>query len=147
MIIAKLIAPEDVNGVWASAGPLISMALNHAKGEVLIEDVKDDLVSGNARLMVFSENGQYIAAAVMVVMTYPRKRVLMVPYAGGVEMEKWAIEGMRAVERLALEMGLDSVYIVGRKGWGRVFKDSGFSEYSTIIGKELTKENLEAHHE
>ncbi|MCK5132055.1 MAG: hypothetical protein KAR40_07895 [Candidatus Sabulitectum sp.] len=133
----KLIDRADLEEVWPIAGPLIDMAIQHAHGETTLEHLYKDLTLGERKLIMVTEEGKTLAAAVLSMSHYPRKKVCQVSFAGGQEMDKWCDQALPTVERIAREAGADTVRIQGRKGWLRRLRDHGYDDRGIVIEKEL----------
>jgi hypothetical protein len=86
--------------------------------------------------MIF-DAGEAVVAFVLHVVKYPKKSVLLLALAGGERLGEWCESALKIAEQMAVELGLDSVYVTGRRGWLKVLEKYGYSEYSTTIGKEI----------
>lgn len=136
-ILTRVILPGYVHREWPEAAPLVAKALPYSHGEVTIDHVYEALLQGTTRLITVREEKKMIAAVVISMHDYPAKRVCQISYAGGADMEKWAVQGIELVKALAKQAGASGIIIQGRKGWVKVFKEIGFEEYSTLIGMEI----------
>lgn len=135
-----IIPKEFIHLAWDHAAPLIQRALDHAKDEILLEDVRERLEEGKYILFMVVEEEKPLAAVVMEIRQFLRKEIVSITLAGGERMNEW-FEGIaEAAEDLAREHGATAVYITGRRGWVRQMMPLGYSEYFTTIGKELEVE-------
>jgi hypothetical protein len=136
-VILNLIPEDEIEGIWPLAAPLLEKALKYGHGETSLKHLYKDLTNGERKLIMISEGSKTLAAVVLSMHQYPDKKICQVSYLGGQEIERWFDQGFPTVEQVAREAGANAMYIQGRKGWLRKLKGYGYSEYSTLIGKEL----------
>lgn len=136
-MILRIAPREEIPEIWTEASDLLLKAVDHAHGETDIHHVYDDLIRGDAKMLLIIEDEMMVAAGVMKMSFFPNKKVCQISFAGGSRMDEWCDQGLPLVEELARSAGADAIYIQGRKGWIRRLKNHGFSEYATLIGKEL----------
>ena len=136
-LILKMIQPDKIEAIWAKAGVLIDKALSHCDGESDLEHILADLVRGDRKLLTVCDNEEIIAAVVLSMSIFPRKKVCHISLVGGIRMDEWCDQGLPTIERIAREAGADTVRIQGRRGWLRRLKTNGYKEIATVIGKDL----------
>jgi len=133
---------EYVDHYWGVVGPMLETATLESRGRWDIESVYKEIRSGGQLLwVVFESDDDILAAFTTQIYYYPLKRYASVVFCGsrgssGMEgmAGKW-VQAMNALREWAKVHGCDGVEIVGRKGWGRIFKNSGFEEsFVTIEG-------------
>jgi hypothetical protein len=134
----RIIPPEEVTPWLPIIGPMLAPAVDLCHGEVTLHQVLTNLmIGGSTRLMIMQDGEDILAAIVLSIHNHPAKRIMQVSFAGGTRMEDWAEQGLPFVEKLAQELGCNSVYIQGRPGWLRKFEKLGYSNYGILTGKEL----------
>jgi hypothetical protein len=136
-IILKMIPSDKIESVWAEAGNFIEQALKYCDGETNLEYILADLVRGDRKLLTVCDGEEMIAAVILSMSVFPRKKVCHISLVGGIRMNEWCDQGLPTIEQLAREAGADTVRIQGRKGWLRRLKTNGYKEIATVIGKDL----------
>ena len=129
-----LVEAEDIDMVWDEASPLIEKALRHAEGELIPNDIKKHLDSGNLRLWVALEDRDVIAAMVTEIIQYPRKKIVRVITLAGKDMSLW-YDFLPMLEGYAIRHGCSSLEAWTRKGMTRKLKD--WKHSYDIITKDL----------
>jgi hypothetical protein len=117
------ILPVPVNAVrvvWDKALPHLAepIALSHGCYEP--EDVAGFCEKGGFKLWLACDGEEIIAAIVAEIVDFPRKRVLLIRFAGGRDMARWYAPMETAVEEWARAFGCSAECVFGRKGWARV---------------------------
>jgi hypothetical protein len=136
-ITLHMIPHHDIRQAWCVAGPLIEKAIKYCHGETTLENLYEDLLNDERKLLTIHDGHEMIAAVILSMNYFPEKKVCQISFAGGKRMEEWSDQGLPTVERIAREAGADAVYIQGRRGWLRKFRDYGYDERATVIGKDL----------
>ena len=129
-----LVEAEDVDMVWDEVSPLIEKALRHAEGELIPNDIKKHLDSGNLRLWVALEDRDVIAAMVTEIIQYPRKKIVRIITLAGKDMGMW-YKFLPMLEGYAIRYGCSSLEAWSRKGMARKLKD--WKHSYDIITKDL----------
>lgn len=123
---------------WEQSAPLIQKGLKYANGEIALEDIYSDLQHDKGKLYVVTDDEtNIIAAFIMEIRNFRRKKVCFVPYIGGERLDEWCDEMLKLAEDVARAEGASAVYGMGRRGWARRLKSSGYEELYTTVGKEL----------
>jgi len=122
---------------WEFVAPLLQKALDMSRGEICLKDIYDDLNKGIGKLCVIVADEKVIAAFIIEMREFRRKKVCYVPYIGGERLDEWCDIMLNLAEKIAIAEKADAVYGMGRRGWGRKLRDSGYKEYYTTVGKEL----------
>ena len=133
----RLLQPHEVMGFWSESAPLLSPAVDQSYGEIMLHQVLGNLVLGNTRMLMILDDNEVIAAVVLSVHQHPCKKVCQISFAGGTRIHEWYAIGLEFVERMAREIGCNSVYIQGRPGWTKLFKTLGYKQYGVLTAKEL----------
>lgn len=99
---------------WDRCQKYIEDALEYGHGGFDISDVFERVAQGKFLLWTRQNS-----AAVTEIVSYPRKRVVNVALAGGNldELEDMA----PAIYEWAKSIGINSIFVSGRKGWKRTF--------------------------
>lgn len=123
--------PDD-KAEWYRCKPWIEAALQYAEGTHTIEDIENGIEAGTFQFFC-SRN----SAVVTEILNYPRKKVLNYFLIGG-DLDELIKEIEPPVSAWAKTEGCSLVVGIGRKGFERAFRDSGFRPCWTAICKDLT---------
>ena len=129
------INPQDYDFVWNDIKAYMEGAAKYTHGRYTCEDILNQLKSSNQQLWVAFDDKVY-GAVVTEVITYPRKKCLIMHFTGGIELPKWKSEMLSVLRSFAKDNNCQSIESFGRTGWKRVFKNDGFS--SKFMFYELT---------
>ncbi len=116
----RIITPESIDEVWDQVAPLLKPAVDLHDGYYM-RDVYNELRSGRQMLWVYAIGREIKAAIVVEVLQYPRKRSVMVVFAGGALMVEW-LEYFETLKQYARAVGAKDIEVIGRCGWARVLK-------------------------
>lgn len=114
---------KNIDEVWDRAKPLIEPALDHAEGEMTIEDVKKKLSTGKMGLLVIND---FEAVCTIEFVEYSRISALRVVTLAGHNMELWLDELLQYIEKWAESYKLGRIEHLGRKGWVKVLEKYGY---------------------
>lgn len=109
----------------------IENALEYNSGTILLQDIIDQIATGEMHLWAGKDS-----AIITQFVTFPRKKALHVPFAGGnlAEMEEMA----PYVRLFAKTAKCDMVTVAGRKGWERTFlKGFDFKPIYTVFKMDV----------
>lgn len=96
--------------------PWIEAALEHDAGTHTIDDVLAEIEAGRMQLWPAPDG-----CVVTEIVTYPRKRVVNICYAGGTLAQ--IMDMVPSIKAWAQAQGCDSATMRGRPGWLRVLRD------------------------
>lgn len=122
---------------WREIAPLITDALAYCRQRFVLGEIRDKLERGRMSLWVFVRAGQIIGAVVTVNTDFSTLRLCTILLCGGEDIDAWADDGLRAIERQALAEGCRQVEIVGRPGWRR--KCAGYEHAGDWLVKDLAR--------
>lgn len=126
-MIVTAVLPQDVEEVWTYIEDYMSGAAKYTHGRFTVEDIKHDLtVNRVQQLWVAYTEEKVYGAVITEIMQYPRMRVLVMHFTGGVELPKWKKEMLSLLQRFAKDNGCKTIESIGRTGWKKVFKNDGF---------------------
>jgi hypothetical protein len=78
-----IIPPNYVAQMWPKVSNMLEKAMNYAKGEISLEQLKVYLTRGEYQLMIYLQNGEIIGAIVIEWINYPNDRVMFINAIGG----------------------------------------------------------------
>ena len=134
--------PDLVDSRWDEVSILLKKAVDQSGGGHDMEALYKEIMSGEHDLwIIFRGDDEIVAAYTTQLCKYPRKVSLVVTFCGSDEKMgglsgAW-IEAMTALKKWAISYGFDSIEIVGRRGWTRVFRPMGFKETHVITELDL----------
>lgn len=131
------VPPYAVDEVWSEISPFIQKGLDYAHGEMGIDDVKQMVLNDVVVPIVMAHQGKVLAVVTMEISEKPSKRVMSLMTAGGEELENWLDEFMHVADKLAIEQGVDAIYVTGRKGWEKKLRRYGYNYAYTVLARQI----------
>jgi hypothetical protein len=127
---------EWVNRTWDMVEEYIQSALNHAKGDYTIEQVKTYLTQGSWTLLVATDDENKIhGAAVVNFYNRPNDRVAFVVTIGGKLIT--SKDTFAQLKAYLVAMGATVLEGAARESIARLWSRYGFSEKYRIVGVKL----------
>ena len=128
MIEVSAVPIEYVPECWPKVEAFLEGAAEYTHGRFTASNIYDRIVEDGYVLWVAFEGDVIIGAVVTNVLDYPQKKVLAMPYCGGVELVKWKDPMLALLRKFAAQVGCQAIEATARKGWAKVFKDDGYKE-------------------
>jgi hypothetical protein len=128
MIEVSAVPTEYINTCWSQVEEFLEGAADYTHGRFTLGNIYDRIVEDGYQLWVAIDEEKIIGAVVTNVTTDPQKKVLAMPYCGGVELHKWKDPMLALLRRFAADVGCEAIEATARKGWAKVFKDDGYQE-------------------
>lgn len=116
------VPPPMVDAVWPQVEHLLLPALGFNQGELAPEDILQFLRDNQMWLLTIHQSDKIVAAAVLELVQYPRKRSLRIVLLGGSGLQDWMGELQVATNDMAKSMGASFVELHGRPGWERALR-------------------------
>ncbi len=139
-MIVSAVLPQDIEYVWSHIEDYMRGAAKYTHGRFEVEDIKRCLTTDRIQqLWIAYEDEKVYGAVITEIMEYPRMRVLVMHFTGGVELPKWKADMLALLQRFARDNGCKTIESIGRAGWKKVFKNDGFK--SNTMFYELPVEN------
>jgi len=138
-MIVSAILPQDIEYVWSDIEDYMRGAAKYTHGRFEVEDIKNDLTKNRIQQLWIAYDDKVYGAVITEIMEYPRMRVLVMHFTGGVELPKWKADMLELLQRFARDNGCKTIESIGRAGWKKVFKNDGFK--SNTMFYELPVEN------
>jgi len=139
-MIVSAVLPQDIEYVWSHIEDYMRGAAKYTHGRFEVEDIKRCLTTDRIQqLWIAYEDDKVYGAVITEIMEYPRMRVLVMHFTGGVELPKWKADMLALLQRFARDNGCKTIESIGRAGWKKVFKNDGFK--SNTMFYELPVEN------
>ncbi len=138
-MIVSAVLPQDIEYVWSHIEDYMRGAAKYTHGRFEVEDIKNDLTKNRIQQLWIAYDDKVYGAVITEIMEYPRMRVLVMHFTGGVELPKWKADMLELLQRFARDNGCKTIESIGRAGWKKVFKNDGFK--SNTMFYELPVEN------
>jgi len=110
-----IVPPERLADAWPEVEEWIAEAVRVGPGDENILDVLIGIARQN--YLLWWEPNAF--AAVVQIQAFPRQRVAVVVYAGGVNLERMGAV-FEASKDWCREHGINAIRTYGRKGWARL---------------------------
>lgn len=123
---------------WDTIKKFIDPVIEIAHGEVTIDGIQERLCAGEEIALFAMDNGdkQIVAVAILGITEFETgKRVLQIPYIGGLAMHCWLDQGMSVLKTIAREQGCTHIRGCGRPGWAKAIPE--FKQIRTIYELEV----------
>lgn len=128
---------NDVDFYMPFVQEYIKSALEHTDGEISFENVLSGIANQERQLWVIKYDGQYIAALVTQIYSYPTNvKIGEITIAGGKDHALWD-HFVDVVGKWFKEQKCDFIDIIGRPGWQRLYKKRGFKTAYVNLRKPL----------
>lgn len=130
MIVTTYVPKEYIELVWDRIEPYLDGAAKYTYGRFNVEDIKEELLTKDQQLWIAYDDvtETTYGAVVTEIITYPRLKTLVMHFTGGIELPKWKTPMLEALQEFARNNDCDVIESYGREGWGKVFKDDGFTK-------------------
>jgi hypothetical protein len=123
---------------WDTIKKFIEPVIEISFGEVTLDGIQERLCVGEEiALFAMNQSTKAIVAVAILGITHfeTGKRVLQIPYVGGLEMYKWLENGMSIIKSIAREQGCTHIRGCGRPGWAKAIPE--FKQIRTIYECEV----------
>lgn len=122
--------------VWHEVIPLLKRSLEYADGKYEVGDVYAFLKSRDMQLFVCMRHGVVASFAITQIVNYPRKKILYVLFAAGIDLHEWP-DYMQQIIDWGHVMQCNDIEVPGREGWARVLREQGFKKAYTVARMQL----------
>lgn len=128
---------DELPTVWPKVQKFFERAIERADlPEFNLTQAYLDVATDAAELWVFHDEDRVWGIVVGKLLVINNYSVYDLYITAGDEFERWA-HMIKPIEKRAYELGAKRLDISGRRGWLRAYRDFGFKELYTTIGKEL----------
>lgn len=134
MYSIDIIPPNYIAQMWPRVSGMLERAMNYAKGEISLEQLKVYLTRGDYQLMIYLQDGDIIGSIVIEWINYPNDRVMFINAIGG-KTHKECVEKMYA---WAKSLGATAVRGSAHESVARLWKMKyGFNTIYYTVEKRL----------
>lgn len=130
-VIARIIQPLDVDGIWASIEAWVKSSLGNDKS-YNSDDIKSACTGGNITLWVVYLNGLPSGFLTTTINENPRGRTCYAPWLGGENLAEWVATAFDQLKSYLKQQNVISYSWVGRGAWKRLLKADSEQVFYTI---------------
>lgn len=130
------IEPNKIESIWPQVKDQIQSALNYTKGEISLNQVKEQLIKGNNLLLLVIDK-KVIASVVCELVDTASLKVCHILACGGEQIDSWLADILKTIKTIAKEQGCKRVSLTGRKGWERKLNKDGFKHAYTTLDLDI----------
>jgi len=132
------IVSKDIDKYWDSSfDVLIKRALRYSVAGFKVEDIKQACKEQDMQLWVSTSDGVVNGICITQILTYPRKKNLLILLLAGKDFKEWQDEGNERMVDYAKANNCRGIEFHGRKGWGNLLKDNNYKEQHVVFYKEI----------
>ena len=132
------IEKEYCTAAWHRVKDHLKPAIKRSKGRWEPEYVLASLVTGRHNLWVITDETRKVVGAMTTeVVHYPEKRMLMIHFLGGSEMDKWYVDMSDAMTEHAREAGCIGIECIARSGFWKWFQNDSFERTAVFYEKSI----------
>lgn len=137
--VVTMVPKEAVDAVWLAVEQILRPAVELARGELYMYDVRMRCLLGTMQLWVIAEAAVLRAVAVTEVIDYPQTTAVRITLLAGEGMPEWQEQLLQKIERFGRTVGASRVEAYGRKGFVRALAPLGFELAYYAIMKEIKR--------
>lgn len=115
------IQADRVHECWRFIEPMIGKSCDRSRGQVTLDKVYSDLLTGDAVLWIAHRDSQPVAAGITAIEERSDGKCCCIRHMGGGDMQSW-IGHIETIKEFARFNGCNRVEFEGRHGWKRVVK-------------------------
>lgn len=128
------VLPALVDLLWPQVINYLQDAIDRSHGETDEATTKNDVIHGDAILVVIYKESKIYGAAVVRKRTFDTGiNAIFVSLLGGINMPDWIDSAYDVAKEIGKSLDCTVMYCVGRDGWEKVLKHIGFTRAYTIL--------------
>jgi len=132
------IGKEHTVAAWHRVKEHLKPAIKRSKGRWEPEYVLAALATGRQHLWVITDESREVVGAITnECIDYPEKRMLMIHFLGGKDMDKWYVDMSDAMTEFAREAGCTGIECIARSGFWKWFQNDGFEKTAVFYEKAI----------
>ena len=123
-IAIEVVPINMIDTFWPHVENYLKKVVDISHGEVTLDGMYSRLCEGAEVIIVVVREGIIIGCCIIGITEFETgKRVMQMPYCGGVDMKDWINEGFAMVKQIAFDQNCTHIRGCGRTGWDRVLPD------------------------
>ncbi len=128
-----------VPDLWHDIAPMLVESLKYADGKFSLRSVFDALITKNMQLWIgVTKKNEIKAFAITEIVNYPAKKVLIIQFAGGHDMDTW-LHNIDGLQNFAKFHDCEAVEIYGREGWAKKLLPYNYAKIHSVYRLEIGK--------
>lgn len=123
-ISIEIVPIKMIDTFWPHVEDYLKKVVDISHGEVTLDGMYSRLCEGSEVIIVVVREGTIIGCCIIGITEFETgKRVMQMPYCGGIDMKDWINEGFAMVKQIAFDQNCTHIRGCGRTGWDRVLPD------------------------
>lgn len=123
-IAIEVVPIKMIDEFWPHVEDYLKKVVDISHGEVTLDGMYSRLCEGAEVIIVVVREGIIIGCCIIGITEFETgKRVMQMPYCGGMDMKDWINEGFAMVKQIAFDQNCTHIRGCGRTGWDRVLPD------------------------
>ena len=123
-ISIEIVPIKMIDAFWPHVEDYLKKVVDISHGEVTLDGMYSRLCEGSEVIIVVVREGIIIGCCIIGITEFETgKRVMQMPYCGGIDMKDWINEGFAMVKQIAFDQNCTHIRGCGRTGWDRVLPD------------------------
>lgn len=123
-IAIEVVPIKMIDEFWPHVENYLKKVVDISHGEVTLDGMYSRLCEGAEVIIVVVREGIIIGCCIIGITEFETgKRVMQMPYCGGMDMKDWINEGFAMVKQIASDQNCTHIRGCGRTGWDRVLPD------------------------
>lgn len=123
-ISIEIVPIKMIDTFWPHVEDYLKKVVDISHGEVTLDGMYSRLCEGSEVIIVVVREGIIIGCCIIGITEFETgKRVMQMPYCGGIDMKDWINEGFAMVKQIAFDQNCTHIRGCGRTGWDRVLPD------------------------
>lgn len=123
-ISIEIVPIKMIDTFWPHVEDYLKKVVDISHGEVTLDGMYSRLCEGSEVIIVAVREGIIIGCCIIGITEFETgKRVMQMPYCGGIDMKDWINEGFAMVKQIAFDQNCTHIRGCGRTGWDRVLPD------------------------
>jgi hypothetical protein len=132
------IVSKNIDKYWNSSfDRFTERALKYSVSGFTTEDIKLACKEQDMQLWISTHSGILNGVCITQILTYPRKKNLLILLLAGNDFKEWQDEGNERMVEYAKANNCRGIEFHGRKGWRNLLKDNNYKEQHVVFYKEI----------
>jgi len=132
------VPPNQVSEIWDYIRPVVMEGKKYWEDYTTVEQLYKDITQGKFQCWIVINEGVIITVFLTEIIEYPKKRVLSIVWICGSELDKYLECFLSYLEVWAVNLGVSSAMVTGRRGWIRKLRPLGYTQERIIVEKSVT---------
>lgn len=139
-MIVTIVPQEAIDFMWPQCEPHLSRAVERASEMFDVSDIYLGAKMGYYGLWVVMEGEQVIASYSTRMVSYPKRKALVIDFMGGDRLNEWLPQMVEVTGDFAKLNGCSNLEAYGRHGWKRPLAKLNWTADTVCYNLELNNE-------